>query len=53
MLKALVPELDDLNRLVDYGDQRIRAMCVERGIDWDRLGEHERERLVDELLHEE
>jgi hypothetical protein len=53
LVKALVPALDDLNRLVEYGDERIRALCAERGIDWGSLGETERERLVDEILHEE
>jgi hypothetical protein len=52
VLKALVPDLDELNRLVDYGSQRMRQLCAERGIDWDNLTEEERQRLVDEWLHE-
>jgi hypothetical protein len=52
VLKALIPELDKLNDLVDYGSQRMRQLCAERGIDWDALTEEERERLVDEWLHE-
>lgn len=52
VLKALVPDLDELNRLVDYGSQRMRQLCAERGIDWDNLAEEERQRLVDEWLHE-
>jgi hypothetical protein len=36
---------------VDYGDLRIRQLCAERGLDWDRLTEDEREKLIDELLH--
>jgi hypothetical protein len=52
VLKALVPDLDELNRLVDYGGQRMRQLCAERGIDWDTLAEEERQRLVDEWLHE-
>lgn len=52
VLKALVPELDELNELVDYGSQRMRQLCAERGIDWDTLTEEERQRLVDEWLHE-
>lgn len=51
VLKALVPELDELNNLVDYGSQRMRRLCAERGIDWDNLTEEERQRLVDEWLH--
>jgi hypothetical protein len=51
VLKALVPDLDALERLVDYGSRRIRKLCAKRGIDWDRLTEDERQRLVDDLLH--
>jgi len=52
ILEALIPELDRFEVLVDYGAARMRALCTERGIDWDSLSEGERERLVDKLLHE-
>ena len=52
VLRSLIPQLDELEDLVDYGDQKIRVLCAQRGLDWDSLGEDERERLVDELLHE-
>lgn len=52
VLKALVADLDELNSLVDYGSQRMRQFCAERGIDWDGLAEEERQHLVDEWLHE-
>ena len=52
ILRALIPRLDEFEGLVDYGNQRIRALCAERGIDWDSLSESEREHLVDALLHE-
>jgi hypothetical protein len=52
VLRALVPELDELDALVDYGNQRMRQLCAERGIDWDSLAEERRQRLIDELLHE-
>ena len=48
---ALIPNLDELDALVDYGDQRIRKTCAERGIDWDSLTKNQRELLIDELLH--
>ena len=51
VLRALVPDLDELDGLVDYGSQRMRQRCAERGIDWDNLTEEERQRLVDEWLH--
>ena len=52
VLKALIPRLDDLEALVDYGGRRMRALCAERGLDWDILTEGERQQLIDELLHE-
>ena len=52
VLKALIPRLDELDALVDQGSQRMRALCAERGLDWDELTEDERERLIDDLLHE-
>jgi len=51
-LRELIPELDKLDTLVDYGDKRIRALCAERGVDWDTLTESQRMQLVDTLLHE-
>ncbi|MFQ6057597.1 MAG: hypothetical protein ACE5MB_01795 [Anaerolineae bacterium] len=53
VLRALIPDLDQFEALVDYGDERIRALCAERGIDWDSLSEEKREQLIDDLLHEE
>jgi hypothetical protein len=52
VLREIVAGLDELDALVDYGSARIRQICAERGIDWDSLGEHDRQRLVDDLLHE-
>lgn len=52
ILRALIPQLDELDDLVDCGDQRIRAVCAERGLDWDSLTEGERQELIDDLLHE-
>ena len=52
LLRVLIPRLDELETLVDYGDARIRQLCEQRGLDWDSLSEEERERLIDELVHE-
>jgi hypothetical protein len=52
VLWALIPEMDELEALVDYGSQRMRQLCAERGVDWDNLSEEKRQQLVDELLHE-
>jgi len=35
------------------GEQQMRRLCAERGLDWDSMSEEEREAFVDELLHEE
>jgi predicted Fe-S protein YdhL (DUF1289 family) len=53
VLKALIPRLDALEALVDYGGGRIRALCAGRGLDWDSMTEQDRERLINELLHED
>lgn len=53
VLRALIPRLDAFEALVDYGGERIRVLCAERGLDWDRMTEQDRERLIDELLHED
>ena len=52
VLKSLIPEMDVLEALVDYGSQRMRELCARRGLEWARMTEDERQRLVDELLHE-
>ena len=35
------------------GEQQMRCLCAERGLDWDSMSEEEREAFVDELLHED
>lgn len=35
------------------GEQRLRRLCAERGLDWDSMSEDERETFVDNLLHED
>ncbi len=39
--------------LLEYGDQRIRNICAQRGIDWTSLTDEEREQFIDKLLHED
>lgn len=52
ILKRLILDYDRWENLTTYGESRMRAICVERGIDWDHLTEQERIELVDTLLHE-
>jgi hypothetical protein len=51
VLRALIPRLDALEALVDLGGERIRALCTERGLDWDSRPEQDRERQIDKLVH--
>ena len=52
LLRILIPDMDRFEGFVDYGEQRAREVSAQRGLDWDRLTPEERERLVDEILHE-
>jgi len=52
VLRELIPGFDAGEDLVDYGNAKMRDLCAKRGIVWDDLAEGERERLVDDLLHE-
>ena len=52
ILRTLIPELDRFENLVDYGDRRMRALCKQRGIHWEKLSDAEREHVVEGLLHE-
>jgi len=35
-----------------FGEAQLRRACAERGQDWDRMSEMERETFVNDLLHE-
>lgn len=37
---------------VRLGEAQLRRTAAERGLEWDRLSEDERESFVDDLLHE-
>lgn len=45
LLRNLIPEMDALDRLMDYGNTRIRAISDDRSIAWDSLSEPERMHL--------
>lgn len=34
------------------GEQKLRKLTNQRGLDWDKMSEDEREGFVDDLLHE-
>ena len=35
-----------------FGEAQLQKLCSERGLDWTRLTENEREEFVNRLLHE-
>ena len=35
-----------------FGEAQLRHRCAERGLEWDRMSEDEREAFVNDLLHE-
>ncbi len=48
----LVAGASTLDRTVDNLQPRLIALAQQRGLDWTRLSDEERERLVDDILHE-
>jgi TRAP-type C4-dicarboxylate transport system substrate-binding protein len=39
-------------RVLAEGEQQMRRLCAERGLNWDAMTEEEREAFVDDLIHE-
>lgn len=48
----LVAGASALDRTVEHFQPQIIALAKQRGLDWARLSDEERERLVDDILHE-
>ena len=44
------PQWDDLSR---FGEDRIRTVAAQRGLDWDAMSDDQRDALVNELVHED
>ena len=40
-------------QLSRYGADQAQLITQERGLDWDRMTEEERENLIDDLVHED
>lgn len=38
---------------IEYAENQIRRVCAERGRDWDKMSEDEREAFIDDLVHED
>jgi hypothetical protein len=48
----LVTGVSMIDRTVERLQPRLIAVAKQRGLDWTRLSDEERERLVDDVLHE-
>jgi len=51
-LRLLLPSASYLEHALERNRSRIEAIARKRGLDWNNLTEEQRERLIDELLHE-
>jgi hypothetical protein len=40
------------NERMEFAEAQLRRIAAERGLDWDKLSDDDRERLVDDLVHE-
>jgi hypothetical protein len=38
---------------MQLAETQLRRIAAERGLDWEKMPENDRERLVDELVHED
>ena len=53
VLRKLILDLDELDRLIDRNQEKLLALCRKQGIDFSRLSDEERENLIDQIIHEE
>jgi hypothetical protein len=49
----LLQQWETWEQLSRYGADQARLITQERGLDWDRMTEEERENLIDDLVHED
>jgi hypothetical protein len=38
---------------MQYAEEQLRRLSADRGLDWDKMSEEEREAFVDDLVHED
>ena len=41
--KSLIPDMDEWESLVEYGSERVRALCAEREVNWETRSDGERQ----------
>ena len=51
-VRRLIAGASILDRTIDVLQPRIVEFATQRGLDWTKLSDEERERLVDDILHE-
>jgi DNA-binding PucR family transcriptional regulator len=51
-VRRLIAGASIVDRMIDALQPRIVEVARQRGLDWTTLSDEERERLVDEILHE-
>lgn len=51
-VRRLIAGAAALDRTIDALQPRLVEIARQRGLDWAKLSDEERERLVDEILHE-
>jgi len=54
LIKILITQpWESWQKLTDDSTEKARLICQERGYDWDKMTEEEREIFIDNLLHED
>ena len=51
-VRRLIAGASVLDRTMDALEPRLVEVARQRGLDWTKLSDEERERLVDDILHE-
>ena len=48
----LISQWQEWQDLSSYGTDKVKLAAKERGYDWEKMSEAEREEFIDEVLHE-
>ena len=48
----LISQWQEWQDLSSYGSNKVKLAAKERGYDWEKMSEAEREEFIDEVLHE-
>ena len=48
----LISQWQEWQHLSSYGINKVKLAAKERGYDWEKMSEAEREEFIDEVLHE-